>query len=190
MAELSSGLSENRFLTNLQRQNPIKPDWPRKSAVAGDGHCRDRPRIDIDTPGRFPIQFVLIHGCHEVEWSPGVRIGWVGVHAEGIPALQAVCGAEYNVAGLMTLRRDKAEKRCGSADYESICLQYDIPYHEVKNINDACSIALLQAWQCDVLVVLGWGQILGPDALKHATIGVVGAHASLLPHNRGSAPVN
>jgi methionyl-tRNA formyltransferase len=121
---------------------------------------------------------------------PEVRIGWVGVHAEGISALKAVCGAEYNVAGLMTLRQDKADKRCGSADYELICLQYDIPYHEVGNVNDFGSIAVLQSWQCDLLVVLGWGQILGPDALKQATIGAVGAHASLLPHNRGSAPVN
>lgn len=119
-----------------------------------------------------------------------MRIGWVGVHAEGISALKAVCGAEYNVAGLMTLRRDKADRRCGSADYELICLQYDIPYHEVGNINDASSIDLLQSWQCDLLIVLGWGQILGSDALKHAKIGTVGAHASLLPHNRGSAPVN
>ena len=119
-----------------------------------------------------------------------MRIGWVGVHAEGISALKAVCGAEYDVAGLMTLRRDKADKRCGSADYELISLRYDIPYHEVDNINDASSVALLQAWCCDVLVVLGWGQILGPEALQQVTIGVVGAHASLLPHNRGSAPVN
>ena len=119
-----------------------------------------------------------------------MRIGWVGVHAEGISALKAVCGAEYDVTGLITLRRDKADKRCGSADYELICQRYDIPYHEVDNINDVDSIDLLQSFRCDVLVVLGWGQILGPEALRQATIGVVGAHASLLPRNRGSAPVN
>ncbi len=119
-----------------------------------------------------------------------VRIGWVGVHSEGIPALEAVCAAEYDVVGLITLRRDKANRRCGSGDYDSICDAYEIPLHEVDHINDAGSVEILQSWNCDLLVVLGWGQILGPEALRSASIGVVGSHASLLPHNRGSAPVN
>ena len=119
-----------------------------------------------------------------------MRIGWVGVHAEGIQALEAVCAAEYDVVGMLTLRRDKAERRCGSADYETICQDYDIPLHEVDNVNDDSSIEILISWECDLLVVLGWGQILGSAALKSARTGVVGAHASMLPHNRGSAPVN
>ncbi len=119
-----------------------------------------------------------------------MKIGWVGVHAEGIPALQAVCEAEYDVVGLMTLRQEKAERRCGSGSYEGLCDRFKIPMFEVAHVNDSDSIDILKAWDCDVLVVLGWGQILCPDALRQARIGVVGAHASLLPHNRGSAPVN
>ncbi|MEQ9406231.1 MAG: methionyl-tRNA formyltransferase [Fuerstiella sp.] len=119
-----------------------------------------------------------------------MRIGWVGVHAEGIPALQAVCEADYDVVGMATLRQEKADRRCGSADYEAVCERYDIPLAEIDHINDPASVQLLQSWNCDLLVVLGWGQILGPEALRTARIGVVGAHASLLPHNRGSAPVN
>lgn len=119
-----------------------------------------------------------------------MRIGWVGVHAEGIPALEAVCEAEYDVVGLLTLRRAKADQRCGSADYDLLCQRFDIPLCEIDNINDEAIVRLLQSWDCDLLVVLGWGQILGPAVLKTARIGAVGAHASLLPHNRGSAPVN
>ena len=119
-----------------------------------------------------------------------VRIGWIGVHAEGIPALEAVCAADYEVVGLMTLRQDKAERRCGSADYDTLCERFEIPLYEVDNCNDPSSVAILTSWNCDLLVVLGWGQILGSEALRQAKIGTVGAHASLLPHNRGSAPVN
>ena len=119
-----------------------------------------------------------------------MKIGWIGVHAEGILALEAVCQTSHDVVGLMTLRQDKAERRCGSGSYESICQRFDIPVHEVDHVNDGSSIEWLKSWNCDLLVVLGWGQILGAEALKTAKIGVVGAHASLLPHNRGSAPVN
>lgn len=119
-----------------------------------------------------------------------MRIGWIGVHAEGIAALEAVCAAEYDVVGMLTLRQAKAERRCGSVDYDSVCERYDIPLHEIDNVNDDSSVELLTSWDCDLLVVLGWGQILKTAALQTAKIGVVGAHASLLPHNRGSAPVN
>jgi methionyl-tRNA formyltransferase len=42
----------------------------------------------------------------------------------------------------------------------------------------------------DLLLVIGWSQILSSAALATARIGAIGAHASLLPHNRGSAPIN
>lgn len=119
-----------------------------------------------------------------------MRIGWIGVHAEGIPALEAVAAAGYQIAGVMTLRSSKADRRCGSVDYHSVCRRLGVPVAEVDHVNDATSIEQLRNWNCDLLVVLGWGQILGPDVLNVATLGVVGAHASFLPHNRGSAPVN
>lgn len=119
-----------------------------------------------------------------------MKIGWVGVHAEGIPALEAVCQSDHELVGLVTLQQDKANRRSGSGGYESICQRFHIPIHEVDHINDAASIELLKSWNCDLLVVLGWGQILGAEALDTAKIGVVGAHASELPHNRGSAPIN
>ena len=119
-----------------------------------------------------------------------MKIGWVGVHAEGISALNAACEAEYDVVGFMTLRQDKAEKRCGSGSYDAICERFQIPIHEVEHINAEESIEILKSWDCDLLVVLGWGQILNAEALATARIGVVGAHASLLPHNKGSAPIN
>ncbi|MEZ6128367.1 MAG: methionyl-tRNA formyltransferase [Planctomycetaceae bacterium] len=119
-----------------------------------------------------------------------MNIGWVGVHAEGIAALQAVCEADYDVVGFMTLKPQMADRRCGSADYDTICDRFSIPVFEVDHVNDSSSLTILQTWDCDLLVVLGWGQILNAAALKTARLGVVGAHASLLPHNRGSAPVN
>lgn len=119
-----------------------------------------------------------------------MKIGWIGVHSEGVAALQAVCEADYDVVGLMTLPAPAASKRCGSANYGAICERFQIPQFEVEHINDASSIQILRNWDCDLLVVLGWGQILNATALQTARLGAVGAHASLLPHNRGSAPIN
>lgn len=119
-----------------------------------------------------------------------MKIGWIGVHEEGRLALEAVCEAGYTVTGLMTLEQNRAERRCGSGSYEQICSTHNVPIFPVAHVNDEDSLEILRRMQCDLLVVLGWGQILSDAALQIPTVGTVGAHASLLPHNRGSAPVN
>lgn len=119
-----------------------------------------------------------------------MKLGWIGIHEEGIPALDAVCCAGYQVQGVMTLTQDAAERRAGSVSYSDICRPYNVPVYEVRHSNDQSSVEILKSWDCDVLIVLGWGQILSPEVLQVPKIGTIGAHASLLPHNRGSAPVN
>lgn len=143
---------------------------------------------------RCPIQYQQTHRIlpngNQENGANEVKIGWVGVHAEGISALESVCAAGYDVMGFVTLRQEKADRRCGSGSYENICQQFQIPIHEIDHINDASTVQLLKSWECDLLVVLGWGQILSAEVLQTARIGAVGAHAALLPHNRGSAPIN
>lgn len=119
-----------------------------------------------------------------------MKIGWIGVHEEGLSALQSVCEAGYEVTGFMTLQQDKADRRCGSGSYDDVCRQYGIPMHPIAHVNDESSLKILRDMHCDLLVVLGWGQILSGEALSLPAVGTVGSHASLLPHNRGSAPVN
>jgi methionyl-tRNA formyltransferase len=42
----------------------------------------------------------------------------------------------------------------------------------------------------DLVFVIGWTQLIRPEALNLPRLGMIGAHASLLPHNRGRAPIN
>jgi methionyl-tRNA formyltransferase len=119
-----------------------------------------------------------------------MNIGWVGFHIEGIPALEAILEQRIQVEAAITLKPESAVKRSGAADYQSLCRRYSLPLHEVTNINDPGSIELLRQMDLDLLIVLGWTQILKAETLRTAKIGVIGAHASLLPRNRGRAPVN
>src|SRR5205807_2820350 len=59
-----------------------------------------------------------------------------------------------------------------------------------SSINDVEARELLRRLALDVVFVIGWSQILGPETLALARVGMIGAHASLLPQNRGSAPIN
>lgn len=119
-----------------------------------------------------------------------MKIGWIGFHVEGIPALTGVLEAGWQIDAFITLRPDRAAKRSGATDYSPICEKYEIPTYEVVNINDADAIQLLAKLDLDLVFVIGWTQIVHAEALQLAKIGMVGAHASLLPHNRGRAPIN
>lgn len=117
-----------------------------------------------------------------------MKFGWVGFHMEGVPALEAVLASGAPVAAVLTLKPEVAASRSGAADYAPLCRRFGVPLHFVTSINDPESRALLQG--LDVVFVIGWSQILSPETLAMARLGMIGAHASLLPKNRGSAPIN
>lgn len=119
-----------------------------------------------------------------------LRLGWVGLHQEGTLALEAVLRSGHQVVAVMTLTEDTMFQRSAAADYGEIGRRFQVPVHRVRNINDNEVVELLKSLDLDLLFVIGWSQILSARVLRCARIGVVGAHASLLPHNRGSAPVN
>lgn len=119
-----------------------------------------------------------------------LRIGWMSHHVEGIKPLKAVLAAGFPVQAIITLQDDLMAKKSGAADFAGIAAEHDVPMHQVRNANDPASVALLNDLNLDVLFVIGWSQILHPPALRSAKLGCFGAHASLLPANRGSAPIN
>lgn len=119
-----------------------------------------------------------------------LRIGWMSHHVEGIQPLKAVLEAGFKVHAIITLQDDLMATKSGAADYRVIAAEHNIPLRHVRNANDAASLEILYGLKLDVLFVIGWSQILHKDALGSAKVGCFGAHASLLPANRGSAPVN
>lgn len=118
-----------------------------------------------------------------------LRVGWVGFHQEGIPALEAII-ARGQLVGAITLSRSAAAKRAAAADVAGLCAGAGAPVTAVEHINDTSSVETLRGWRADVIFVIGWSQILSAEALDCARIGTIGAHASLLPRLRGSAPIN
>jgi len=121
-----------------------------------------------------------------------MRIGWVGFHSEGIPGFSWLLATGTKPVVFVTLREEEAEKRSAQAraEYLRLCAAHAVPVHETSHINAPETVALLRNAELDILIVLGWSQILDAAVLNAARFGAIGAHASLLPHNRGSAPVN
>jgi len=119
-----------------------------------------------------------------------LRIAWIGFHEEGAAALEALLDSGAPIVAVITLTEDKRARCSGALDFEPLCSRHKVPLLLVDDINATESVALLRKLELDLLLVIGWSQILGSQALGCAKLGAIGAHASLLPHNRGRAPVN
>lgn len=119
-----------------------------------------------------------------------MRITWVGNHEEGVIAFRKIVKTN-GVDAFITLDEGAFSKRsAGSRDYIEICKENNIPFFFVETIKGEQAYKIISAQKPDLLVVLGWSEILPERLLEIPTIGTIGTHASLLPHNRGSAPIN
>lgn len=119
-----------------------------------------------------------------------MRITWIGNHEEGVLAFGETV-KKIGVNAFITLDESAfAKKSAGSREYVDICKKNNIPIFLVDTIKGDKAYEIILDQKPDLLVVLGWSEILPERLLNIPTIGTVGTHAALLPHNRGSAPIN
>jgi methionyl-tRNA formyltransferase len=104
--------------------------------------------------------------------------------------LHALLSAGAPIAAVLTLTPELRAKRSGAVDYAPLCAEYGVPLHLITGINEPEAQAILARLAPDVIFVIGWHQIVRPPVMRLARQGLIGAHASYLPHNRGSAPIN
>ena len=120
-----------------------------------------------------------------------MRIVFLGTPDFGVPSLNALIDAGYEVAGVFT-QPDKPKGR-GNKMQKSpvkICAEgYGIPVYQPKKIR-VDGVEDLRALAPDLCVTAAFGQILSQEVLDIPKIGTVNVHSSLLPKYRGSAPIN
>lgn len=120
-----------------------------------------------------------------------IKIGWIGCHSEGVEAFQAVIKEHWEISAFVTLSEKFFYKRsAASVEYIAICEKEQIPVVYVDSIKSDAAYEALRSLSLDLLIVLGWSEILPERILDLPAVGTVGAHASLLPRGRGSAPIN
>jgi methionyl-tRNA formyltransferase len=65
-----------------------------------------------------------------------------------------------------------------------------VPVAETDNVNSPEMISRIADSRPDILVVIAFGQKIGPEVVDLAAKGAINVHASLLPRYRGAAPIN
>jgi len=74
-------------------------------------------------------------------------------------------------------------------NFENLSSKYNIPNIKVQNINDQDNIEIIKKIKPDIILVMGWSQIIKTDIIEIPKIGIIGSHPTELPKFRGRAPI-
>jgi methionyl-tRNA formyltransferase len=118
------------------------------------------------------------------------RIVFMGSPDFAVPSLRALA-QKYPIVGVVTQpdREAGRGRMLVAPPVKEAALELGLSVMQPEKLRTPDSIAQLQAWGPDLIVVAAFGQILRPAVLDLPRFGCVNVHGSLLPRWRGAAPI-
>jgi methionyl-tRNA formyltransferase len=120
-----------------------------------------------------------------------MRLAFLGNDPWSVPPLEALASSEHDVAVVITNPPRPAGRgsRLTPTAVDEAARRLELPVRQVQAINAGQGLTALQDAAPDVLVVVAYGELLGPGVIAHTPHGAVNLHLSLLPRWRGASPV-
>lgn len=119
-----------------------------------------------------------------------MRAVFLGTPEFAVPTLKALT-SEHDVIAVFT-QPDRPKGRGGQlaeSPVKAAASASKIPIYQPERIRRPESIELLQSLDPEIMVVVGYGQIIPQNIIDLPRHGVLNVHASLLPKYRGAAPI-
>lgn len=120
-----------------------------------------------------------------------MRVVFLGTPEFAVPSLKALVSAQHEVIAVFT-QPDRPKGR-GHQKVEppvkSAAAALRIPVHQPERIRRPEVVDELRNLAADLMVVVGYGQIIPQSIIDLPRYGILNVHASLLPKYRGAAPV-
>lgn len=120
-----------------------------------------------------------------------MRIVFLGTPEFAVPSLDALVNAGHTVPAVFT-QPDRPKGRgnqLAQSPVKLAALRLGIHVHQPERVRRAESVDLLRSLETDLMVVVGYGQIIPQNIIDLPTHGILNVHASLLPKYRGAAPI-
>lgn len=118
----------------------------------------------------------------------GPRIAFAGTPDFAVPALEALVAHGFPPSRVYTQpdRPSGRGRRIQASPVKEAAQRHGLPVHQPERLGDDDAALLAD---CELLVVVAYGQILPRAVLEAPRRGCVNVHASLLPRWRGAAPI-
>ena len=120
-----------------------------------------------------------------------MKLVFMGTPGFAVPSLERTVEAGHHVVAVFT-QPDRPKGR-GQKDARSpvkeAALRLGLAVHQPERIRRPEVVEQLRAMAPEVMVVVGYGQIIPKTILEIPPQGIINVHASLLPKYRGAAPI-
>ena len=118
-------------------------------------------------------------------------VAFIGAVHEARPALDAlVAETDVSVGIVVTHPSQSPTRPAGLVDLTSAATAAGSSVVHTRDANEPRVVDAVRSCHPDLLVVVGWTQLIRPELLAVPPRGCIGFHASLLPRHRGRSPVN
>lgn len=121
-----------------------------------------------------------------------MNIVYLGSGEFGVPCLDALKASRHEISLVVTQPPQPAGRgrRCCPMPVGCWAESRAVPSIETDNVNAVEIVKRIANLRPDILVVIAFGQKVGPELLSLPAKGAINVHASLLPKYRGAAPIN
>jgi methionyl-tRNA formyltransferase len=119
-----------------------------------------------------------------------MRVVFLGTPEFAVPSLAALA-SEHQVLGVLT-QPDRPKGRgnqLAASPVKTAALNLNIPVYQPERVRRPESVELLKSFEAELMVVVGYGQIIPQSIIDLSREGILNVHASLLPKYRGAAPI-
>lgn len=106
----------------------------------------------------------------------------------GYRCIKSVLEDGWDVSAIFTMEDELIEDASGYVPMDSLA-EYGADVVKVEDINASDTISDIEDYEPDVIVVLGWSQIVGDEVIELSRLCSLGNHPTLLPKHRGRAPI-
>ncbi len=119
------------------------------------------------------------------------RVVFLGTPDFAVPTLDAMLDAGYRVVEIITQPdRPKGRRhKLAQSPVKLRALEREIPVFQPERIRRPEAVEHLRLLAPDLMVVVGYGQIIPQAVIDIPPKGIINVHASLLPRLRGAAPI-
>ena len=120
-----------------------------------------------------------------------IRIAYFGTPEFAASQLEAILGAGYEVAVVVTMP-DKPAGRGRKIQYSDVkktALEHNLPLLQPERLKDQEFLKQLASYQANLFIVVAF-RMLPAVVWQMPELGTFNLHASLLPQYRGAAPIN
>ena len=122
--------------------------------------------------------------------NTALRIVFLGTPEFAVPSLRALA-ARHQVAAVYTQpdRPKGRGNRLAESPVKVAANELGLAVVQPERLRRPENFAPLQAWSAEMMVVVGYGQIIPQNIIDMPRYGILNVHASLLPKYRGAAPI-